>query len=536
VADDLLEGAPLLLRVRGEVEYPVLPLADPEAVALFSERSGIHADDAVRQLCQRLDNLPLAIELAAARASVLTPAQILERLSQRLDLLKGGRDADPRQQTLRTTIEWSFELLTPDEQRLFGRLSAFAGGCTLETAESIADAELDTLQSLVDKSLLRRTGERFWMLETIREFAAERLEASGEADDLRRRHAEGYLGMAEEAFPHLEPEVLMGVHAWIDRLESEVDNLREALDYFADVGPAESWLRLAGALPDFWIARGHAVEGLGRISRALDANPAPTAARGRALIGASDLAEVNGEHSRRGRHWTVESLALHRQRGDASGIAKSVFRVGADALQDGDWDRATQLLNESLAHFRETGDLYFVPWIMRTLAWARASSGDLSGARKLYEEGLLAAREVSSTSAEAALLGSLGWLAGKEGRVLDGLTLYHQSLTLKRDIGDVGEIAVGLAGAALALARVGDSASAARLLGSAAALRETVGIGEAWVARDRDEAIDLARAQLDEAAFSMAWEEGVRLTLEEAIAMGLEALSKATGNSGGSAR
>jgi predicted ATPase len=514
-----------LLRVRGEVEYPVLPLADTEAVILFSERAGVQADDTVHQLCRRLDNLPLAIELAAARASVLTPAQILERLAQRLDLLRGGRDADPRQQTLRTTIEWSFELLTPDEQRLFARLSAFAGGCTLETAESVADAQLDTLQSLVSKSLLRRTGERFWMLETIREFATERLEASGEADDLSRRHAEGFLALAEEAFPHLEPEVLMGGHVWIDRLQSEVDNLRAGLDHFESMGPAESWLRMAGALPDFWIARGHAVEGLGHVSRALDANPVPSAARGRALIGVGDLAEVNGERSQRARLWADESLRLQRQLGDPGGIAKAVFRVGALALQNGEYDRATQLLGESLAYFREIGALYFVPWITRTLAWARAESGDLSGARELYEEGLRAGREIGSTSAEAALLGSLGWLAGKQDRALDALNLYHQSLTLKRDIGDLGEIAVGLAGSALALARVGDSASAARLLGASASLSKEVGIGEAWVAADREEALGLVRAQLDDATFAEAWEDGARLTLDEAIDLALQALS-----------
>jgi len=519
------------LRVRGEVEYAVLPLADPEAVDLFCARAQTEPDDPIRRLCRALDNLPLAIELAAARASVLTPAQILERLSGRLDLLMGGRDADPRQQTLRATIEWSFELLNPYEQRLFAHLAVFAGGATLEAAQHVAEADLDTLQSLVDKSLVRRTGERFWMLETIREFAVERLAASGEADDLRRRYAEHFLALAEEAFPYLEPEVLMGGHTWIDRLESEVDNLREALDHFANVGPAESWLRLAGALPDFWIARGHTLEGLGRIGHALDANPASTAARARALIGASDLAEVTGERSRRAGLWAKEALALHRELGDARGVAKAVFRVGVEAVVAGDWDRATELLNQSLAEFRGTGDLYFVPWITRTLAWTRAASGDLAGARVLYEEGLRAAREIGSTSAEAALLGSLGWLAGKEGRPLDALTLYHQSLALKRDVGDLGEIAIGLAGTALALARVGDSASAARLLGSAATLGQEVGIGEAWVVRDREEALTLIHAQLDEAAFSQSWEEGARLRLDEAVGLALEALTRNTGMS-----
>ena len=174
-----------LLRVTGEVEYPVPPLAEPEAVELFCARAQARARRDDRRALPRLDNLPLAIELAAARTSVLSPAQILERLSQRLDLLKGGRDADPRQQTLRATIEWSHDLLDDDEQRLFARLAVFAGGCTLEAAEEVGDADLDTLQSLVDKSLVRHTDERFWMLETIREFARERLEGLGR----RRRTA-----------------------------------------------------------------------------------------------------------------------------------------------------------------------------------------------------------------------------------------------------------------------------------------------------------------------------------------------------------
>ncbi len=160
-----------LLRVAGEVEYPVPPLASPEAVALFCARAQLESSDEIAELCARLDNLPLAVELAAARTKALSPAQILERLSSRLDLLKGGRDADPRQQTLRATIEWSYDLLSAAEQELFARLSVFAGGCTLEAAEEVCDADLDTLQSLVEKSLAPLYQERYWMLETIREFA-----------------------------------------------------------------------------------------------------------------------------------------------------------------------------------------------------------------------------------------------------------------------------------------------------------------------------------------------------------------------------
>ncbi len=166
------------------------PLAEPEAVSLFCERSQLEPSEEIAELCARLDKLPLAVELAAARTKALSPAQILERLSGGLDLLKGGRDADPRQQTLRATIEWSYELLSPEEQQLFARLAVFAGGCTLEAAEEVADADLDTLQSLVEKSLLRFTDERYWMLETIREYAAERLEEAGECEQTRDGHVQ----------------------------------------------------------------------------------------------------------------------------------------------------------------------------------------------------------------------------------------------------------------------------------------------------------------------------------------------------------
>src|SRR6266571_7919708 len=196
-----------LLRVRGEVEYPVPPLAEPEAVTLFCERSRLEPDETTAELCRRLDNLPLAVELAAARTSVLTPQQILDRLAQRLDLLKGGRDAEARQHTLRATIEWSHDLLADDEKQLFARLAVFSGGCTLDAAEAVAGGDLDTPQSLIDKSLVRHTDARFWMLETIREYALEQLDDSREADELARerlaasddadaigrRHAEWFL-------------------------------------------------------------------------------------------------------------------------------------------------------------------------------------------------------------------------------------------------------------------------------------------------------------------------------------------------------
>jgi predicted ATPase len=242
-----------LLRIRGEVEYAVPPLAKPEAVELFCQRSRLEPSEEISDLCGRLDNLPLAVELAAARTAVLSPQQILDRLSQRLDLLMGGRDAEARQQTLRETIEWSYDLLTGEEQRLFARLSVFAGGCALEAVEQVAEADLGTLQSLVDKSLVRHSDERFWMLETIREFGAERLEESDETEQLRRRHADYYLELFEvqgDVPRHREklPE-------YIRLVRGERDNARRALDWYGETGDADRKARLAGALhPCGWRA------------------------------------------------------------------------------------------------------------------------------------------------------------------------------------------------------------------------------------------------------------------------------------------
>ena len=282
-----------LLRLQGEVEYQVPPLAQAEAEELFCARSRLPRDDEIADLCRHLDDLPLAVELAAARTAVLSPAQIRDRLSQRLDLFKGGRDADPRQQTLRATIEWSYELLDEPERQLFARLSVFAGGCTFEAAEEVVGADVDTLQSLVDKSLVRMTGGRFWMLETIGELARERLEASAEAGEIGRRHADYFLALAERAEPALKgPEQ----PAWLQRLEDDHDNLRRSLDWFFEHGEPELAVRLAGALWLFWYMHGHVSEARRWLQRALDAGPdEPSEARSKALDGAGYLAHEQGE-------------------------------------------------------------------------------------------------------------------------------------------------------------------------------------------------------------------------------------------------
>jgi predicted ATPase len=256
-----------LLRVRGEVEYPVMPLAEQDAVELFCARAGMEPNEAIGELCRALDNLPLALELAAARTSVLSPRQILDRVSERLDLFRGGRDADPRQQTLRATIEWSYELLSSQEQNLFARLAVFSRGCTLEAAQHVAGADIETLQSLVDKSLVRHTDERFWMLETIREAAAERLRDSHELTEIAGRHAQHFRVFAAHAELGLRGP---SQSEELGRVEEDLDNVRSAIRWSLQEGDVDQALSIVVSLERFWSAQGRADEAIALVETALD--------------------------------------------------------------------------------------------------------------------------------------------------------------------------------------------------------------------------------------------------------------------------
>ena len=286
-----------LLRLPGEQAYPVPPLEPEDGAELFVARARATRPDfvsspAVAELCTRLDNLPLAIELAAARVRVLAPAQLLERLSQRLDLLTGARGVDPRQQTLRATIAWSYELLDEAERQLFARLSVFYGSWSLEAAQRICEADIDTLESLIDKSLvLLRKENRFWMLESIREYAAGLLAESGEGDELRRRHADYFLHFAES----VEPDLRGGrQEEWLERLELDLPNLRAALEWSTSFGDGLG-LRLATALGDLWFKHGHLREGRRWLEEFVDDPAAESEARAKALVGLAVLATMVGE-------------------------------------------------------------------------------------------------------------------------------------------------------------------------------------------------------------------------------------------------
>jgi len=510
-----------LLRVRGEVEYAVPPLAQPEAVELFCARSRLDPDETIAELCRRLDHLPLAVELAAARTGVLSPVQILQRLSQRLDLLKGGRDAEARQATLRATIEWSYDLLSREEKGLFARLAVFAGGCTLEAAEQVTEADLDILQLLVDKNLLGPTQERFRMLETIHEYAAERLAESGEAEALRRRHADHFLALAEEADPNLWKGKQQ---QWFKRLECEHDNLRAVLDYLEASGETQDALRLTGVMWRFWNRRGLLPEGRRRLERALAADDRPTAARAGALIGAAAMAALSGDAAT-ARIRAEEALALHRALGDARGTALSQSYIATAAAEGRDWARAQQVAEENVRAYRDLGDEHTAMLATWLLAWMCRELGERERSQALTGENLGRARALGNERVEAMSLSALATLALDEGLLQDALAMLNAAYRINRNIGDHIGIALDLCRFARALAIAGRTGTAAQILSTAEALREEMGAtldSYAWTETKLRETLTTIHMQLDDAAFSEAWEQGRALTAEEAVALALD--------------
>lgn len=513
------------LRVRGEVEYAVLPLVDADAVALFCARAQVEPDDTVRDLCRALDNLPLALELAAARATVLSPAQILGRLSGRLDLLKGGRDADPRQQTLRATIEWSHDLLTAAEQRLYAGLAVFAGGCTLQAAEEVVDADLDTLQSLVDKSLVRHAEERFWMLETIRQHAAERLAASDAAPELGRRHADYFLAMAEAAAPHLrgaEPE------EWLDRLAHDHENLRSALDWFETSAMAATVLRMAGALDAYWEERGHLQDGRRYLESGLRLDDRPTAVRARALIGASNLARTSGDPGTAKRR-AEEGLALYRTLGDRWGTAYALLSVGLAVADEGDFIRGREIFGESADLFGELDDPLYALYATRMLAWMYDATGDRQRARAIHEDNLRRARALHSRDLESAVLGALSSYAAEEGRAQDAALMAAESVRIARDLGNQTLTAHELCRGAAALALAGKAEIATRLLASSEALHDEAGLRWLpYLVAENTRTLARIHAELDDATFGAAWLQGRLLSVVAAVELALAELAQVT--------
>ena len=514
------------LRIEGEWEYAVDPMRRADAVALFRTRAvaarrDFVANGEVSQICERLDDLPLAIELAAARVKVLSPRALLERLERRLPVLAGGaRDAPDRQRTLRATIEWSHELLTPDEQRLFASLAVFRGGWTLEAAEEGVGADLDTLQSLVDKSLVRQRNDRFWMLETIREYAEDRLNASGEADELGDRHTRYFAALVEEAAPHIRSDT----EEWLERLERDHDNLRAAMDRLGETGENELRLRMAARLWRFWYRRSHLDEGRRRLEEALAVGEGATTDRAWALAGASVM-YLNLGQPTAARDWAQAALELYRELGDAWGIAYSTMMVGnayAEGADGGDIAAARDILAETVRMFRELGDDRYALIANVNVAWTTGEAGDLAAEKALHEENLRTARKVGDEGIAATELAQLGMVARDEGRLDDAAELLREAMRSHAIRGNVLELATNLGRLSSVLARKGELVTATTLLAASQAQTEKLGAAAFWWAAKRNaETLRMLSEQLDEATLADAEARGRSLSLDEAVALAL---------------
>ena len=506
-----------LLRISGEVEYAVPPLAEPEAVSLFCARAHVEPGAEIAELCARLDSLPLAVELAAARVKALSPRQILERLSQRLDLFKGGRDSDPRQQTLRATIEWSYDLLAPEEQQLFARLSVFAGGCTLEAAQEVCDADVDTLQSLVEKSLLRFTNERYWMLETIRDYAGERLEGS-EAQSTEKRHAEWVLHVAEEAERDLRgPEAA----AWFERLPIEMGNVRVAREWSLSHDKLLS-LRIAVALWRFWPTGGYWTEA----SRWLEAawsDDAPVDVRLQGLRARQAIANATYDNPQLVAV-AEERRTLARASGDRWHESGALMALGNASYFDGDLVRTKGLFAEALEMYREIGASQQASDALGGLGLVALEEGDLPEARKLFAQNLGVSRAEGNEIDVLWALSHIGQVAVEAAEYEEASRCFREAFQIATQIGDLAETCDLLERVAFMADRKGLQEDAALLSGAAAALHDTLGKGDTPAVARRLVALDEARSALGDEGFEVLHARGRVLEPNEAVELALRCL------------
>jgi predicted ATPase len=506
-----------LLRISGEVEYAVPPLAPQEGVSLFCARSGLEPTDEIAELCSRLDSLPLAVELAAARTKALTPTQILERLSGRLELLKGGRDADPRQQTLRATIEWSYELLSSEERQLFARLSVFAGGCTLEAAETVADADLDTLQSLVEKSLVRFTEGRYWMLETIRVYAGERL---GEADT-SRRYVDHFVGLVS---PLVGDHASMTAEAAVtERLEIESANIRAVLRRMLDQRNDERALEVVALLAPYWLARGHFHEGLMWVEEALTLDRASEGAlRGKALSGATDLSWAVGDLIR-ARAYATESLEHAEHSGEPRAIAQALHDLAEVVTEERDFEAAKKLYEEAIRRAQEVG--YPAPGSLGNLALIAFAEGDYERSRELTLRALEVFRERNNQLGYATGLLNLACVALYSGDVDEARSRLRESIEICAPLHYGALSASCVLACAAILARTNEPRKAASLLGSSEKLLEEMGSHlEVTEQQMYDETQVLIRSAADDREIAVAWQAGRELEVDEALSLALACL------------
>jgi predicted ATPase/class 3 adenylate cyclase len=515
-----------LLRVQGEVEYRVPPLAEAEAVSLFCQRVQTAASEEIAELCRRLDNLPLAVELAAARAKAFSTEQILVRLSQRLDLLKGGRDADPRQQTLRATIEWSYDLLSGEEQQLFRRLSVFAGGCTLETAEEVADTELDTLQALVEKSLVGFTNERYWMLETIRTFALERLHASGEEAASSAVHADWFAGLA----PKLQAELRPGNPRALRAIDDELDNIRIALQWALDSGAHGVVSGLLTGTRFYWIYAARVREGAAWARRALGmmSQLAPNE-RANLLNAISKLVRFEGDLPL-AKRLTSQQVTILRQLENNDALASALADLAWIALEEGDLETASGLADEEFSLRRELGDASGIANALLTKAGVAFFGRRYREAREIYEQTIKTFEDDENFSDVAGAILAVGECSRRLGELATAGKQLRRALELFVETGEVmGWIECVQEIGGLALAQ-GDLEQAAALLSASERLRTEHSV-RLWDPGDWEENLIKLQAKMSTKIFTAAWQAGALLDERDAIAAALDYNASVTSES-----
>jgi predicted ATPase/class 3 adenylate cyclase len=564
---DLLASCPQLkflvtsraiLHLREEKEFPVSPLALPDpkrvppveellqypAVQLFVQRAQdvkpefhLTSENArtTAEICHSVDGLPLAIELAAARIKLFSPQALLARLENRLKLLTGGaRDLPERQQTLRSTIGWSYDLLDEPGRRLLRRLSVFAGGCTLDAAEAVCNAAgdrecdlLDGLASLVDQSLLQLqeqpAGEsRFTLFETIREYGWEQLVASDEAAATRERHARYFLALAERARPEFRE---LAQHEWLERLEREHNNLRAALDWFqAEGGDAQAGLRLARGLWSFWVSHVHLSEGRERLSRLIAmVGPAPTTQRAHGLFHAGVLAKLQLDHEA-ARLLYEESLAIFRQSGVQREAALALINLAQLAVEEGKYEQSATLLAEALTLSQASGDWrYLTAFCLYVKGLQAYAQGDLTLAAGHCRESVTLYRAVGEEWLIIMPLILQGRAACRQGDHQQAEALFRESLTYCERRRERRQVAPTLEGlAAVAMGR-GHLARATRLFGAARALRDALGLPVPLIDQaEYQETLSALRTAAGDESFAAAFAEGQAMATGETLEYALE--------------
>ena len=565
------------IRIDGEREQPLAPLGQPDAVELFGDRAravahGFEPDAATAEICRRLDGLPLAIELAAARVRLLPPVDMLARLERALPLRTGGaRDAPSRQRTLRATIDWSYDLLTDDERRLFRSLAVFAGGCDLEAVEAVCAGDVNVLESLVQKSLvLQRLGvggsARFLMLATIREYAEELLAAAGEEAGMRARHADHVRALVERAEPHL---LAGGQVEWLARLDQEIGNIRAAVGWLLSSGGESEALLIVSSLLDFWDIRGSYQEARHWLERGLAALPdRGRPIRGRALLAAGLAAFQGGDLAGR-RTLTAEALAFAEtardlrlesralselaavamvegafadtvdlacgavaaaeRAGDAAMLAFALNMLAVGTYELGDPEAAKRLFAQADAILGEIGDLRDLAILRANLGEAALLEGDDRRAQELYGEALALGRQVNDRGRLAWYahgLGAAALVGGDSGTAAAQLSI---ALVGGRQVGDVGTVLSALAYVAAAVGRHGDPATAGVLWGATNRAAEHRGIHLSGTDVLVEPLIAAAAERAGTAEWERALARGRRLELEDAVDAGVRALGELDG-------